>query len=125
MAANLYMDVHVQSAITRGLRLRGVDVLTAQQDESTEWTDVDLLERATDLERVLFTRDDDFLGEATRRQAEQRACASVAYAHQQGATIGQCVGDLELIAKTFAPGDLRGRFERYWPKRRIGCARVA
>ena len=28
----LYMDVHVKEAITRGLRRRGVDVLTAQED---------------------------------------------------------------------------------------------
>lgn len=72
MAADLYMDVHVQSAITQGLCLRRVDVVTAQDDESIEWSD------------------DDFLAKATRLQAEQRPCASVVYAHQQGASIGQC-----------------------------------
>ncbi|PSQ93702.1 MAG: hypothetical protein BRD52_00440 [Bacteroidetes bacterium SW_4_67_19] len=109
MAVGLYADVHVQSAITRGLRLRGVDVLTAQDDETIEWSDVALFERAAELERVIFTRDDDFVSEATRRQRTQQPFASVVYAHQRRASISQCVRDLELIAKTFGPGDLHGR----------------
>lgn len=34
----LYMDAHVPFAITAGLRLRGVDVLTAQEDDAAGWT---------------------------------------------------------------------------------------
>ena len=33
MSVRLYMDVHVRRAVTAGLRLRGVDVLTAQEDD--------------------------------------------------------------------------------------------
>ena len=33
MSVALYMDEHVHRAITVGLRLRGVDVLTAQEDD--------------------------------------------------------------------------------------------
>lgn len=32
MSVRLYMDVHVRRAVTEGLRLRGVDLLTAQED---------------------------------------------------------------------------------------------
>ena len=32
MSTTLYMDVHVRRAVTVGVRLRGVDVLTAQED---------------------------------------------------------------------------------------------
>ncbi len=46
------MDVHVPAAITRGLLLRGVDVLTAQLDGAAELEDADLLNRATELGRV-------------------------------------------------------------------------
>jgi hypothetical protein len=42
----LYMDVHVPFAITAGLRLRGVDVLTAQEDGAAELDDDLLLDRA-------------------------------------------------------------------------------
>ena len=57
MAVPLYIDVHVPWAITDQLRRRGIDVLTAQEDESTESTDEQLLERALHLGRLLFTQD--------------------------------------------------------------------
>ncbi len=64
MSVKLYMDVHVRRAVTEGLRLRGVDVLTAQEDGAGNFEDLKLLDRATELGRVLFTQDDDLLREA-------------------------------------------------------------
>jgi len=52
MAQALYMDVHVPSTVTVGLRRRGVDVLTSQEDGTREADDVALLQRATDLGRI-------------------------------------------------------------------------
>jgi hypothetical protein len=54
MTIALYMDEHVPRAITIGLRLRGVDVLTAQEDGRRNTPDADLLDRATALGRVIF-----------------------------------------------------------------------
>lgn len=68
MTVALYMDEHVHRAITAGLRLRGVDVLTAQDDGRRQVPDDVLLDRASDLLRVLFSQDEDLLAEATRRQ---------------------------------------------------------
>jgi hypothetical protein len=62
------MDVHVPVAVTYGLLLRGVDVLTAQLDGTTEMEDPALLDRATTLGRVLVTQDEDLLAEAAHRQ---------------------------------------------------------
>ena len=57
MAIGLYMDVHIPRAITNGLRLRGVDVLTAQEDETITLPDSALLDRATELRQTaLFAR---------------------------------------------------------------------
>jgi hypothetical protein len=39
MAIPLYMDVHVPQAITEQLRRRGIDVLTAFEDRTTELPD--------------------------------------------------------------------------------------
>lgn len=64
MSLSIYMNVHVPQAITRGLRRRGVDVLTAQEDGTTELRDPELVDRASALGRILFTRDQDLLGEA-------------------------------------------------------------
>ena len=67
MSVALYSDVHVRAAVTEGLRLRGVDVLTAQEDGAATMDDPDLLDRAGELGRVIFTQDQDFLREAHRR----------------------------------------------------------
>ncbi len=105
------MDEHVHRAITTGLRLRGVDVLTAQEDNRRNTPDLILLDRATELQRVLFSQDDDLLVEAKRRQIENIPFAGVIYAHQLQVTIGACVRDLELIAKVAGPEDLANRVE--------------
>jgi hypothetical protein len=44
------MDVHVPLPITRGLLRRGVDVLTAQEDQATRLSDPELLRRAGNLD---------------------------------------------------------------------------
>ncbi len=93
-----YMDVHVNKAITLGLRRRGVDVLTAQEDGSATLADPALLDRAAVLGRLIFTQDDDFLAEAHRRQTADEYFVGVLYIHQRDAQIGQCVSDLETIA---------------------------
>jgi predicted nuclease of predicted toxin-antitoxin system len=107
----LYLDEHVNRAITTGLRLRGVDVLTAQEDDHRNATDDLLLDRATALQRVLFSQDEDLLALATRRQELGIPFAGVVYAHQMRVTIGGCVKDLELIAKAGNPEDLSNRVE--------------
>ena len=61
MSVRLYTDVHVPFAITVELKRRGVDVLTAQADVTTQLDDSELLARATRLDRVLFSQDDDLL----------------------------------------------------------------
>jgi hypothetical protein len=38
MAVGIYMDVHIPRSITNGLRLRGVDVLTAQLNSAEFYT---------------------------------------------------------------------------------------
>jgi hypothetical protein len=94
----LYTDVHVHRAITEGLRLRGVDVLTAQEDGGRRLPDDELFDHATALGRVLFTLAVDLLREAAQRQRRGEPFAGVVYAHQRYVTIGQCIRDLELIA---------------------------
>jgi Domain of unknown function (DUF5615) len=98
-----YMDVHVRRAVTDGLRLCKVDVLTAQDDEAAELDDPELLDRDTELRRILFSQDDDLLREAKRRQKSGELFSGVVYAHQLNITIGQCISDLGLIAKASEP----------------------
>lgn len=105
MAVNLYADVHVRKAVVEGLRLRGVDILTAQEDGAGRLSDMELLDRATRLGRVLFTQDDDLLVEAADRLRAGREFSGVIYLHQLDLSIGECISDLELIAKASDPED--------------------
>jgi hypothetical protein len=100
------MDHQVPRAITVGLRLRGVEVLTAYEDGASELEDENLLDRAGEVGRVLFTRDDDLLAEATKRQRAGVPFGGIVYAHQLRVSIGGCVEDLELIAKAGEPADV-------------------
>jgi hypothetical protein len=68
MSINLYMDVDVRQAIMDGLRLRGVDVLTAQEDGASRLSDTLLLDCAMALGRALFSQDRELLREAPERQ---------------------------------------------------------
>jgi hypothetical protein len=103
------MDVHVAAAITAGLRRRGVDVLTAQEDNTGELEDTLLLERAAELGRVLFTHDKDFLTIAAQRQQSDVPFAGVIFSPQVKARIGSLVNDLELIACCSGEEEVRDR----------------
>lgn len=111
MSLPLYMDQHVPLTITEGLRERGVDVLTAAEDSASDWSDPDILQRATELQRIVFTLDDDFLAIAAEWLESGREFAGVADAHQLGITIGQAVRDLELMATVLDPVDMQNRIE--------------
>jgi predicted nuclease of predicted toxin-antitoxin system len=77
VSVQLYMDVHVPDAITVGLRLRRVDVLTAQEDGARRLSDALLLDRATASARVLFSQDEDLLRESAQRQQQGVSFAGV------------------------------------------------
>jgi hypothetical protein len=105
MPVALYFDVHVDHAIAGQLRLRQVDVLTAQEDGDDRLTDEMLLERASQLGRPLVTHDIRFKAMAENWQSQSRTFCGLIFGHLMQVSIGQCVKDLELIAKTTDPED--------------------
>jgi hypothetical protein len=109
MPIMLYMDHHIPKAITVGLRLRDVDVITAYEDGTDKLDDDQLLQRAHELNRALFTQDDDLLEEAAKCQREGVPFSGVIYGHQLRVTIGVCIRDLEIIAKSGEPKDLENQ----------------
>ena len=106
MAVKLYTDVHIPMSITRALRRRGFDVLTAQDDLTTRLPDSDLLDRSMILGRILFTQDEDFLTEVAQRQRGGREHATVVYGHQFE-PIGRCIADLVIILEASTLEDSR------------------
>lgn len=105
------MDVHIPSAITVELRLRGVKVVTAQEDGAGQLNDSMLLDRAAIQGRVLVTYDTDFLREAARRRDQSISFAGIIYIPQLDVTIGRAVADLELCAKASEPEEWTNRVE--------------
>ena len=101
-----YMDEHVPSAVTKGLRLRGVDVLTAQEVGMLEADDEDHLALATEQGRVVFTQDADFL----RLHAAGTLHAGIVYVRQQ-TPIGYIVRGLMMVYQVLEPEDMQNHVE--------------
>ena len=111
MSLALYMDVHVPYAVTAGLIGRGVDVITAQWDQTDRWPDEALLNRSTALARVLVSQDEDLLTEASERQRKGSTFAGVVFAAQNSISIGQFIRDLEILAQVLDLSDMEDRVE--------------
>lgn len=101
-----YTDEHVARAVVRGLRQRGVDVLTVPEAGLSGATDEEHLERARAEGRVLFTQDEDFL----RLHAAGAEHTGIAYA-AQGASVGEIVRGLMLIYQVLESDDMTGHVE--------------
>ncbi|MGK7881696.1 MAG: DUF5615 family PIN-like protein [Crocosphaera sp.] len=111
MTIALYMDENVHRGITNGLRMKGVDVLTVQEDKRIGFSDILILDRANELKRVLFSQDDDFLVEAKRRQLEKIDFIGIIYSHKLRISVGDCIRDLEIIAKAASGEELANRVQ--------------
>lgn len=109
MSVKFYFDVHIFGPAYEQLRARQIDVLRAQDDNHDAATDPELLNRATELGRVLVTFDQDFLAEAHRRQRSGSHFAGVIFGHEVHVSIGQLVADLALIAECLQPDELENQ----------------
>jgi len=109
MALAYYMDVHVPAAITQGLRRRGIEVITSQEDGTREVSDEELLTRATELQRVLVSQDEDLLVVTAQWQNVGRIFAGLIFMPQEGGSIGRYVDDLELIGVCCTESEMQMR----------------
>lgn len=112
MTLALYADHHVNLAIVEGLRRRGIDVVTAFEDGFDRCSDADILSRAGDLGRVIFTQDVDFITLTDEWIVSGKQFSGVVFAHQLKITIGQSIRDLELVCRALAPADVANRLIR-------------
>jgi Domain of unknown function (DUF5615) len=101
-----YLDEHVPNAVLRGLRVRGVDVLSVAEAGMLGASDEDHLARAASEGRVMFSQDEDFL----RLGATVPGHAGIVFAYQQK-SIGSVVQGLMLIHGVLEPAEMIGRVE--------------
>ena len=108
-----YTDENVDGAVIKGLRRKGIDVLTIQEDGRIGLKpDSRVLDRATELGRVLISQDRDLEDEASRRMNEGLPFAGVIFAAKDSRRWGVYIADLELIATLEENEDYRDRLER-------------
>ena len=103
---NFYTDEHVARAVVRGLRQRGVDVLTVLEAGLIGASDEEQLEYANAEGRVIFTQDDDFL----RLHAAGVDHAGIVYARQH-TSISDIIFGLMLIYQVLEPEEMIGHVE--------------
>lgn len=103
-----YLDEMISPNVATGLRLRGIDVLTAQEAGTLSMSDRQQLAVAAEDSRVMVTMDNDFL--ALHSQGVPHA--GIAYiAQNRKATIGELVQRLQLVFEILEVEDMRGRVE--------------
>lgn len=110
MPVRFYFDHNVNQAVIYGLRLRGLDVMTAFEDGAHQLPDPDLLDRATTLGRVLVSSDIDLVIEARHRQHAGVYFAGVVFV-SQALGVGLCIEQLELLAGAGKARELVGSLE--------------
>ena len=88
-----YFDESVEIAVSQQLERAGMDVVSAHSLDLLGDSDDNHLQRATALERVLCTYDQDFL----RMAAEGMYHHGIIFARQQTASIGGWVREIKLI----------------------------
>jgi hypothetical protein len=99
MSVGFYADEHFPGPVIHGLRDRGVDILTALEDGHDGLDDDELLERATELRRLIVTQDQDFFLVAAQRQRMSREFSGVLYLAQGRLSYKHSIDELELIAQ--------------------------
>jgi predicted nuclease of predicted toxin-antitoxin system len=102
----LYTDEHVSRVVIRGLRQRGVDVLTVPEAGMLEALDEEHLGFARREGRVIFTQDADFL----RLDAEGKPHNGIVFA-PQGMPVRDIIKGLKLIHDVLEAEDMRGQVE--------------
>lgn len=101
-----YTDENVSRAIVRGLRQRGVNVISVSEANNLSLTDEEHLAFARGERRVVVTQDNDFL----RLASSGKAHAGIVYAPQQR-PIGEIIQGLVLIYLVLEAEEMMGNVE--------------
>jgi hypothetical protein len=100
-----YVDENVDPTIAEQIVRHGIDAITVRDLGELGDTDINHLQRATEMERVLVTHDADFL----RLDAEGIQHADIAFAKHYGSSIGGIVKALIDFHATTGAEDIKGR----------------
>ncbi len=83
--------------------------MVAYEDAMHEAIDLDILRRSNELGCVFVTKDSDFLAIAQNSLTNDVIPPGVIFITDDYLPIGQCIADLELVAKVYDINEVMGR----------------
>lgn len=107
MKIKYFTDEHIANAVVRGLRDRGIDVLSTFESGRAGLPDDHQLDFANDERRVIVTNDPDFLALHT---AGADHCG-IAFVTRQSLSIGTILEFLTLIYEALDSAEMRNHVE--------------
>lgn len=101
------LDEQVHPAVATGLRLRGIDAVTAAEAGLLGEPDLRYVYHGLAEGRAIVTHDDDFLA----LHAAGTEHAGIAYCHQGDRSVGEIITVLVLMDACLTPDEVRNRIE--------------
>lgn len=95
-------DEHIELSVVTGLKLLGIDVISVNEAGKRESDDEEILSFAKDNDRVIITRDSDFV-KLHRKGAEHAGIVFI----PKFLAIGKIIGEIEKISMVFEPKHIR------------------
>ncbi len=90
----IYCDENVWMPVAEGLRRRGWDVTTANEEDTLGYTDREHLDYAEERGWTILTFDDDFLSMVEKEDVEH---AGIIYISQHGKDVGELIRRVDTV----------------------------
>lgn len=111
MSLRFFFDECSDEDVARGLRRRGVDVVTASELRRKELSDASQLAFALRTGRVIYTVDPHFLVIVAKWIEEGTAFPGIVYHPQGKLTKGEAIRAFLLLNEVYNPADMENRIE--------------
>ena len=95
-------DEHIELSIVTGLKFLGIDAISVNEADKRESDDEEILSFAKDNDRVIITRDSDFI-KLHKRGAEHAGIVFIS----KFLAIGKIIGEIEKISMLFEPEHIK------------------
>jgi predicted nuclease of predicted toxin-antitoxin system len=112
VSVKFYADQNFNGSVISGLRRRGYDILTAEEDGLDDAKDADILRRATAMGRLVLTHDFDFDALRWEWLSTGTVFSTVIYQRQDTGSIAQLIRDVETVANCLLEEELVNDFIR-------------
>ncbi len=107
----IYADENINYKIVKGLRRRGVEIVTVQELHKWAVDDEEQLEYAKSMGTCLFTHDDDLLKVAKKWRNQGKIHNGIIYVHQQKLRVSETIRKLKLLVETVSLEEMKNHIE--------------